>query len=84
MSSGRRWRPSITLELLLVMTSVLLISLVLVVTASDQFLRGTGKALVQDQDRVAKEIIEHSVEALKKQGENGLSTAVRDKAKQLD
>lgn len=66
------------------MSGVLLISLVMVVTASDRFLRETGKDLVQDQDRVATAIVEQSVQALERQGEQGLSTAVRDKARQLD
>ncbi|HVO30903.1 MAG TPA: hypothetical protein VMV18_09205, partial [bacterium] len=82
--AARRPRPSITLELVLAMTSALLVSLLLVVLASDNFLRHTGKNLVADQDRVASEIVEQSVEALRRQGEQDLGTAVHDKSRELD
>ena len=84
MPTPRRFRPSITIELFAVMSLVLVVSLLLVVAASDRFLRGTGRDLVKDQDRVAKEIVEQSVEALQRSGEQSLTTSVRDKAKQLD
>ena len=80
----RKPRPTITLELFGAMTVMLVISLVLVVTSSDRFLRATGAELVLDQDRAAKEIVEQSVKALETQGEANLEMVLRDRAAQLD
>ena len=66
------------------MAIVLVISLVLVVTGSSNFLRATGDELVQDQDRVAKEIIDQSVAALESQGEANLEVVLKDRARQPD
>src|SRR5687767_3277971 len=82
-SPFRRPRPSITLELFSVMTIVLVISLVLVTTASSNFLRDTGEELVRDQDRVAKEINDQSVAALELQGEVNHEIVLQDRAAQL-
>lgn len=66
------------------MTIVLVISLVLVVTSSDRFLRAIGRELVADQERAATEIVEQSVEALERQGELHLEVVLKDRAAQLD
>src|SRR5437868_2124593 len=80
----RRPRPSITLELFGVMTTVLVVSLIMDVGASDRFLRATGKELVADQERAATEIVKQSDEALESQGEAHLQMVLNDRATQLD
>src|SRR5437773_1401973 len=79
-----RFRRSITLELFTVMFLLLLLSLTVVVVGSGRFLRATGTELAEDEAQVARDIIDSSVIALEKEGEESLSQLVADKARQLD
>jgi signal transduction histidine kinase len=67
-----------------VMFGLLLLSLAVVVVASGRFLQNTSSELMQDQAKVAKDIVDQSVDALESQGESSLDRLVRDKAKALD
>ncbi len=80
----RRFRISLTLELMSVMSAALIVGLVLVIGASERFLRSTGAELIADQDRIASGILVQSAIALKEQAERTLAQVVRDKARQLD